>query len=42
MHKIWLIVPPRLSLFGLFGFLLALALLIHIILLNSPKLTWLG
>jgi hypothetical protein len=42
MHQIWLIFPPRLTLFGLTGFLMALALIIHIALLNSPKLTWLG
>ncbi|MCF7992836.1 MAG: light-harvesting protein [Thiohalocapsa sp.] len=42
MHQIWLIFPPRLTLFGLSGFLLALALIIHIMLLSSPQLTWLS
>lgn len=42
MHQIWLIVPPRLTLFGLAGFLMGLALIVHIMLLTSPKFGWLS
>ena len=42
MHKIWQIFDPRRTLVALFAFLLGLALLIHVILLSSPKFNWLG
>lgn len=41
MHKIWQIFDPRKALIGLFGFLFALALVIHLILLTSPGFDWL-
>ncbi|MBK1716616.1 light-harvesting antenna LH1, alpha subunit [Thiocystis violacea] len=37
MHKIWLMIDPKLALIGLAGFLLALALSIHYILLVNSS-----
>jgi light-harvesting complex 1 alpha chain len=42
MHRIWLIFEPRSALIGLFSFLLALALLIHFVLLSSADFNWLA
>ena len=42
MWKIWLIFDPRRALVALFIFLFTLALLIHFILLSSPRYNWLG
>jgi light-harvesting complex 1 alpha chain len=41
MHKIWLIFDPRRVLIALFAFLFVLALLIHFILLSTPRFNWL-
>jgi light-harvesting complex 1 alpha chain len=40
MHKIWLLFDPRRVLIALFAFLFVLALLIHFILLSSPRYNW--
>lgn len=40
MWRMWLIFDPRRALIGLFVFLLALALLIHFILLSTERLNW--
>jgi light-harvesting complex 1 alpha chain len=40
MYKIWLLFDPRRALVGLAGFLLALALLIHFILLSTDRFNW--
>ena len=40
MWKIWLLFDPRRVLVGLFVFLLTLALLIHFILLSTPRYNW--
>lgn len=42
MWKVWLLFDPRRALVGLFIFLFTLALLIHFILLSSPRYNWLG
>jgi light-harvesting complex 1 alpha chain len=42
MHRIWQIFDPRLSLIALGGFLFALALFIHLLLLASPGFNWTG
>ncbi|MEM8561947.1 MAG: light-harvesting antenna LH1, alpha subunit [Pseudomonadota bacterium] len=42
MHKVWLIFDPRRVLIALFAFLFVLALLIHFILLSTPRYNWLG
>ncbi|MEM8772460.1 MAG: light-harvesting antenna LH1, alpha subunit [Pseudomonadota bacterium] len=42
MWKVWLIFDPRRALVGLFIFLFTLAILIHFILLSSPRYNWLG
>jgi light-harvesting complex 1 alpha chain len=42
MHKIWLIFDPRRVLIALFAFLFVLALLIHFILLSSPRYNWIS
>lgn len=42
MWKIWLLFDPRRALVGLFIFLFVLALLIHFILLSSPRYNWIG
>jgi len=42
MWKIWLLFDPRRALVGLFIFLFTLALLIHFILLSSPRYNWIG
>ena len=40
LWRIWTIFDPRTALLGLSAFLLALALLIHFILLNSSRFNW--
>ena len=42
MWKIWLLFDPRRALVALFIFLFVLALLIHFILLSSPRYNWIG
>lgn len=42
MWKIWLLFDPRRALVALFIFLFTLAILIHFILLSSPRYNWLG
>ena len=42
MWKIWLLFDPRRALVGLFIFLFTLAILIHFILLSSPRYNWIG
>ncbi|MDE2304624.1 MAG: light-harvesting protein [Gammaproteobacteria bacterium] len=42
MWRIWLLFDPRRALIGVFTFLLVLALLIHFILLSTPRYNWLG
>jgi light-harvesting complex 1 alpha chain len=40
MWRIWLLFDPRRVLIGLFVFLFTLALLIHFILLSTPRFNW--
>ena len=40
MWRIWLLFDPRRVLVGLFVFLFVLALLIHFILLSTPRFNW--
>jgi len=40
MWRIWLLFDPRRVLVGLFAFLFTLALLIHFILLSTPRFNW--
>ena len=40
MWRLWLLFDPRRTLVALFIFLFALALLIHFILLSSPRFNW--
>lgn len=40
MWKIWMLFDPRRSLVALFTFLFVLALLIHFILLSTPRYNW--
>jgi light-harvesting complex 1 alpha chain len=40
MWRLWLIFDPRRVLVGLFAFLFTLALLIHFILLSTPRFNW--
>ena len=40
MWRIWQLFDPRRALIGLFAFLFTLALLIHFILLSSPRYNW--
>jgi light-harvesting complex 1 alpha chain len=40
MWRIWLLFDPRRVLIGLFVFLFTLALLIHFILLSTPRYNW--
>jgi light-harvesting complex 1 alpha chain len=42
MHRIWQLFEPRRTLTALFGFLLALALVIHFVLLTSKDFNWIG
>lgn len=42
MWRIWQLFDPRRALVGLFTFLFVLAILIHFILLSSPRFNWLG
>ena len=41
MYKVWLIFDPRRALVALFGFLIVLALLIHMLLLSTDRFNWL-
>jgi light-harvesting complex 1 alpha chain len=41
MWRVWQLFDPRRALIGLFVFLFVLALLIHFILLSSPRYNWL-
>lgn len=41
MWRIWQLFDPRRALIGLFTFLFILAILIHFILLSSPRFNWL-
>ena len=41
MYRIWQIFDPRRTLIALFAFLFTLAILIHFILLSTPRYTWL-
>jgi len=40
MWRVWLLFDPRRALVALFVFLFSLALLIHFILLSSPRYNW--
>ena len=40
MWRMWLLFDPRRALIGLFVFLFTLALLIHFILLSTPRFNW--
>ena len=42
MWRIWLLFDPRRLLVALAAFLFVLAILIHFILLSSPRFNWLG
>jgi light-harvesting complex 1 alpha chain len=42
MHRVWLLFDPRRALTALFVFLFVLALLIHFILLSTPRFDWLA
>jgi light-harvesting complex 1 alpha chain len=42
MYRIWLLFDPRRALVALFVFLFTLALLIHFILLSTPRFDWIG
>ncbi len=42
MYRVWLLFDPRRALVALFGFLFVLALLIHFILLSTPRFDWIG
>lgn len=41
MWRVWMLFDPRRALIGLFIFLFTLAILIHFILLSSPRYNWL-
>lgn len=41
MWRVWLLFDPRRALIGLFTFLFALAIVIHFILLSTPRFNWL-
>ncbi|MDE8347329.1 MAG: light-harvesting antenna LH1, alpha subunit [Acidocella sp.] len=42
MYRVWLLFDPRRALVALFAFLFTLALLIHFILLSTPRFDWIG
>ncbi|MBI1253835.1 MAG: light-harvesting protein [Hyphomonas sp.] len=42
MWRIWLLFDPRRVLVAMAAFLFVLAILIHFILLSSPRYNWLG
>jgi light-harvesting complex 1 alpha chain len=42
MWRLWKLFDPRRTLIALFTFLFVLALLIHFILLSTPRFNWLG
>lgn len=41
MWRLWLLFDPRRAVIGLFIFLFTLAVLIHFVLLSSPRYNWL-
>lgn len=41
MHRIWLLFDPRQALIGLSVFLFGLAIVIHLVLLSTPRFNWL-
>ena len=41
MWRVWLLFDPRRTLIALFTFLFALAVVIHFILLSTPRFNWL-
>ncbi|MBI1391990.1 MAG: light-harvesting protein [Alphaproteobacteria bacterium] len=41
MWRLWILFDPRRAIIGLFIFLFTLAILIHFILLSSPRFNWL-
>ncbi len=41
MWRLWLLFDPRRAVIGLFVFLFTLAILIHFVLLSSPRYNWL-
>lgn len=41
MYRLWQLFDPRRAMIGLFVFLFTLAVLIHFILLSSPRYNWL-
>ncbi|MEM6537947.1 MAG: light-harvesting antenna LH1, alpha subunit [Pseudomonadota bacterium] len=41
MWRLWLLFDPRRAIIGLFIFLFTLAVLIHFVLLSSPRYNWL-
>ncbi|MEM9839971.1 MAG: light-harvesting antenna LH1, alpha subunit [Pseudomonadota bacterium] len=41
MWRVWMLFDPRRALIGMFIFLFTLAILIHFILLSSPRYNWL-
>ncbi|MEM9168550.1 MAG: light-harvesting antenna LH1, alpha subunit [Pseudomonadota bacterium] len=41
MWRIWMLFDPRRAMIGMFGFLFVLAVLIHFVLLSSPRYNWL-
>jgi light-harvesting complex 1 alpha chain len=42
MHRMWLYVDPRKAMVAQAVFLMAVAVMIHFILLSTPKYNWLG
>lgn len=42
MWRIWMLFDPRRALIGLWVFLFTLAIIIHFVLLSSPRYNWLG
>lgn len=41
MWRLWILFDPRRAIIGLFIFLFTLAVLIHFVLLSSPRYNWL-
>ncbi|MEM9706607.1 MAG: light-harvesting antenna LH1, alpha subunit [Pseudomonadota bacterium] len=42
MYRMWMLFDPRRALIGMFTFLFTLAIIIHFVLLSSPRYNWLG
>ena len=42
MHRLWMMFDPRQVMVGIAAFLFTLALMIHFILLSTPRYDWLG